>query len=342
MIATQQPSRRKALGLGGLGIGFGLLWQACGRGPQQTGGAGERFEGQRWLIGFSNASERNTWRTALRESIQKEAARYPIVELLVTDADESPAKQASDLEDLLARGAKGLIIGAANPFVANAALKQCNDGGIPTVIVDRMVSTDTYTSFISSDHGYMARRTLGKLMDLIHGRGKIGLIEGLPGVGPAVDRKAAYDHVLQQYPQVVAIRQPGDWSRASGLKVTENILAANPDMVAIHFDGGEMAVGGVQALRAAGITDDMLRAGRPVLTWMDDYNGGLKLVKQGIGKFTVQHPPRLHGVMSVRTLIAALTGQRVPKQQPIEPKDITPANVDQFVALEKPDDFWAS
>lgn len=330
MIAQYKSGRREALG-----VGFSLLWQACGRGGKQTGD-------RRWLIGFSNASERNTWRTALRESIQQEAARYPNVELLITDADESPAKQASDLEDLLARGASGLIVGAANPFVANAALKQCSDGGIPAVIVDRRVSTDTYTSFVASDHAYMAKRTLGHLINRIHGQGKIGLIEGLPGVGPAVDRQAAYDEVLRQYPRVLAIRQPGDWSRASGLKVTENILTANPDMVGIHFDGGEMAVGGVQALHAAGVTDEMLRAGRPTLTWMDDYNGGLKLIKRGLGKFTVQHPPRVHGTLSVRTLIASLKGESVPKQQPIAPKDITPENVDQFVAMDKPDDYWAS
>jgi len=327
-------SRRQVLGLG-----FSFLLQGCG--GKKTGKSG-RFEDRRWLVGFSNASERNTWRTALRESIQQEAAKYPNIELSITDADESPAKQASDLEDLMARGVDGLIIGAANPFVANAALSRCSAGKIPAVIVDRKVSSDAYTSFVSSDHAYMVSRTLGRLMELTNGKGKIALIEGLPGVGPAVERKAAYDEVLQKFPQVHAIRQPGDWSRASGLKVMENILTANQDLVAIHFDGGEMAVGGVQALRAAGVTDQMLRAGRPILTWMDDYNGGLKLIKQGLGKFTIQHPPRRHGVLSVRTVIAALKGESVPKRQPIPLRDITPDTVDQFVAMDKPDDYWAS
>src|SRR5579862_685415 len=151
-----KPSRRHVLGI----IGLSFLGRACGRTGKQTGGTG-RFEDRRWLIGFSNASERNTWRTALRESIQYEAAKYPNIELFITDADESPAKQASDLEDLMARGVNGLIIGAANPFVANATLSRCGAEKIPTVIVDRKVSTDAYTSFVSSDHAYMARRTLG-------------------------------------------------------------------------------------------------------------------------------------------------------------------------------------
>lgn len=325
-MTTRLTSRRRALA-----AGAGFLAHACRA----------KNNGRR-LIGFSNASERNTWRTALRQSIQEEAARHRDLELFITDADESPAKQASDLEDLIARGVEGLIIGAANPFVANAALARCAAEKIPTVIVDRKVSSDAYTCFVSSDHAYMARRTLGKLMELTGGKGKIAVVEGLPGVGPAVERTAAYDEVLRKFPGVQAIRQPGDWSRASGLKVMENILTANPDLAGIHFDGGEMALGGVQALRAAGITDEMLRAGRPLLTWMDDYNGGLKLIKQGLGKFTVQHPPRRHGVLSLQTLVAALRGETVPKHLPIQPADITPETVDRFVAIDKPDDYWAS
>ena len=67
----------------------------------------------RWTIGFSNAWETNTWRTALREPIQEEADRHQDVRLFITDAHDSPSKQVADLEDLLAKGVEGLIIGAA-------------------------------------------------------------------------------------------------------------------------------------------------------------------------------------------------------------------------------------
>jgi ABC-type sugar transport system substrate-binding protein len=75
------------------------------------------FADQQWTIGFSNASETNTWRTALREAIEAGAEMYPNVDLLITDANDSPAKQVADLEDLLAKGSHGLIIGAATAEV---------------------------------------------------------------------------------------------------------------------------------------------------------------------------------------------------------------------------------
>lgn len=299
------------------------------------------FEKKEWIIGFSNASETNTWRTALREAIEQEVAKYKNVKLFITDANDSPAKQVADLEDLLAKGVNGLIIGAATTDVANPILDRCAREGIPTVIVDRKVSSEKYTTFVSSDNNYMATKALGKLIELIGGKGKIAVVEGIPGSGPAVERNAAYDALLAKYSDVIAVRQAGDWSRASGQRVIENIITANPDLAGIHFDGGEMAVGGIQALRAAEITDEMMKACKPCLTWMDGYNGGLKMIKAGIGKYTILHPPRLHGSESVKALIMVFQGEKIPKKWPLENPEITIDNVDQYVAMDKSDDYWA-
>ena len=143
----------------------------------------ERVDGfakAHWIIGFSNASEMNTWRTALREAIEQETDKYDNVDLIITDAQESPAKQIADLEDLLARGVSGLIIGPVNPYVANPILEECHREQIPTVIVDRKVSSDKYTTFVSSDQSYMATNVLEKLIELIGNAGEIAIVEGIP------------------------------------------------------------------------------------------------------------------------------------------------------------------
>ena len=112
----------------------------------------QEFADGQWIFGFSNASETNTWRTALREAIEEGAGKYPNVELRITDANDSPAKQVSDLEDLLANGANGLIIGAATTDVANSILERTQQEGIPVIIVDRLVTSDLYTTFVTGDN----------------------------------------------------------------------------------------------------------------------------------------------------------------------------------------------
>ena len=340
LYSNGRYSRRQFIE-GMTGAGIVLTTVACGReGASTAGGTGRSFEQRRWTIGFSNASETNTWRTALREAIEEEVAKHDNVDLLITDANDSPAKQVSDLEDLLTKRVDGLIIGAANLHVANPILDECEREGIPVVIVDRKVASEKYETFVSTDQMYIATRGLTKLVELIGNSGKIAIIEGLPGAGPAVERNVGYDAVLERYPEITAIRQAGDWSRASGQRVMENIITAHPDLDGIHFDGGEMAVGGIQALRAAGITDEMLVANQPCLTWLDGYNGGLKMIKAGLGKYTILHPPRMHGTLSVQSMIQIFRGETVPKRQPIELDEITKDNIDQFVAMDRPDDYW--
>ncbi len=323
------------------GAGVFITLEGCSREtiPREAQKRNKSGEKQ-WTIGFSNASETNTWRTALREAIEQEVAKHANINLLITDANDSPAKQVADLEDLLAKKVDGFIISPANLYVANPMLDQCEKEGIPVVIVDRRVSSKKYKTFIATDHMNGAIRGLGKLIELIGGRGKIAILQGLPGAGVAVDRNTGYDVVLKINPNVNAVQQAGDWSRASGQRVMENIITAHPDLNGIHFDNGEMAVGGVQALRAAGITDEMIMAKKPCLTWLDGYNGGLKLIKANLGKYTILHPPRLHGSQSVISMIKIFKGEPVPKHQPIPLEEITPKNVDQYVAMDKPDDYW--
>jgi ribose transport system substrate-binding protein len=302
------------------------------------------FAGRQWTIGFSNASETNTWRTALREAIQAGAGKYANVELLITDANDSPAKQVADLEDLLAKGSNGLIIGAATTDVANSILERTQQEGIPVIIVDRLVTSEKYTTFVTSDNKVMATTCLSYLCELLGGEGKIAIVEGIPGSGPAVERNAAYDEVLANYPNIeVAARQAGDWSRASGQRVIENVITANRDINGIHFDGGEMALGGIQALRAAGITDEMMKAGQPFLTGQDNYNGWLGAIAQDLGKVSVLYPPRVHGWASVQALVQALMGESLPKTTSLRPymAVVTPENAAAFYAADQPDDFWA-
>ena len=129
------------------------------------------------------------------------------MKLFITDANDSPAKQVSDLEDYR-QNSNGLIIGAATTDVANPILERCWNDKIPVIIVDRKVNSDKYTSSVSSDNHYMATKALGKLIELVGGKGKIAIVEGIPGSGPAVERNIAYDELLKKNPGITACAKP--------------------------------------------------------------------------------------------------------------------------------------
>ena len=128
--------------------------------------------------------------------------------------------RSADLEDLLAKGSNGLIIGAATTDVANSILERAEQDGIPVIIVDRLVTSDKYTTFVTSDNHVMATTCLSHLCTICSAaKGRSRSSKGSP---VRVRRSSGTPPMTRcwQFPEIeVAARQAGDWSRASGQRV---------------------------------------------------------------------------------------------------------------------------
>src|SRR4051794_34236839 len=69
-----------------------------------------KLRGQ-FVVGFSQMANVGAWRLAETNSLRQEAERrHPAYDLIVTDAQDSTAKQIGDVEDLVARRVHALLI----------------------------------------------------------------------------------------------------------------------------------------------------------------------------------------------------------------------------------------
>ena len=105
-----------------------------------------------YIIGFSNASVDNTWRLAQLHSIEAAAAKHKdvIKQLIVTDANNNPSKQVSDVEDLLQRGVDILLISASKADALDPVVTRAMKSGVPVIMVDRRVTSDNFVSFVTA------------------------------------------------------------------------------------------------------------------------------------------------------------------------------------------------
>ncbi len=88
-------------------------------------------------IGMANLSLCCPYFIGMSEAVQQEAANYPNVEVLVTNADGDVEKLTSDIEDLIAQDVDGIVLSAAFIEAAPQALAAIQAAGIPVVMVDR-------------------------------------------------------------------------------------------------------------------------------------------------------------------------------------------------------------
>jgi D-xylose transport system substrate-binding protein len=112
-------------------------------------------------VSWSNFQEER-WKTdeaAIRAAIEKVGGTY-----ISADAQSSPGKQLTDIESLIARGAKALIVLAQDAQAVRPAVERALNEGIPVVGYDRLIENPRafYLTFDNVEVGRMMAREILK------------------------------------------------------------------------------------------------------------------------------------------------------------------------------------
>ncbi len=174
--------------------------------------------------------------------------------LVVLDSQNDPAKERSNVEDLIQLGVVTLLINPTDSDAVSSSIKIANKSGIPVVTLDRKANEGTVTTHIASDNvaggASAAEFALSKLAD----KSEINVVElqGTPGASATRDRGKGFDDAIQKDSRVkIVSSQSGDFDREKGLKVMENIIQAVPEFDVVFSQNDEMALGAAKALKTA-------------------------------------------------------------------------------------------
>ncbi|ABQ47794.1 Monosaccharide-transporting ATPase [Thermotoga petrophila RKU-1] len=276
--------------------------------------------GAKYVVGLSLSTLNNPFFVTLRDGAVDTAKKLGI-DLIVLDAQDNPAKQLNDIEDLIQRGVDLIIINPTDSDAIVSAVESANEAGIPVITVDRASNGGKVVCHIASDNvegGRMAARYIAKVLN---GKGKVVELVGIPGTSAARDRGKGFEEELAKYPglQLVA-KQTANFNRAEGLTVMENILEAHPDIDAVFAQNDEMALGAIEAIKAAGKLDDIIVVG------FDAIPDAIEAIKKGEMEATIAQQPYLMGQLAVTKAFEYLTTGTV--FFPVELKLVTTENVE--------------
>lgn len=290
-----------------------------------------------YVIGFSNASISNIWRVGLLHAIQKAAAdnKDKISKLIITDANDDPAKQVSDVQDILQRGVDLLIVSPATAQELDPIVSQAMAQGVPVVLVDRRVTSENFVTFITASDQVLGRMYAQWMAEKLGGKGNIIMLPGIAGASPAEIRVAAAKQVFAEYPDIKIIDlQYTDWSPAKGKQVMAALLQKyGKDIHGVWSDSGLQASGALEAFVEAGWADGTI----PPITCAD-LNGCIKqAVQHKVPVLNIDYPPAMGGV-SVNVALDVLAGKPVPKIYPVN-SDFSISKGDETVSVKA--DRWA-
>ncbi len=268
-------------------------------------------------VGLSISTLNNPFFVDLRDGA-KAAATKVKVELIVLDAQNDPAKEASGIEDLIQKKVSVIAINPTDSDAIVPTIKKINAAKIPVVTVDRGANGGDVVAHIASDNvagGMMAAEYVAKRLG---GKGNVVMLEGIAGTSAARDRGKGFRDGLKKFPGIkIVASQTADFDRAKGLNVMQNILQAQKKIDAVFAQNDEMALGAIQAIEAAKRQKEMFVVG------FDAIGDALAAVKAGKMAATIAQQPKEMGRLAVETAVKVINKQSVPKFTPVPLKLIT-------------------
>ena len=206
-------------------------------------------------IGVAMAMFDDVWLTLVRDAMTKWAKSHPDVEITIVDANNDSAKQTGQVENFLAQGMNAVVILPVDTAATGPMTKAAVKSGKPLVYVNRKPSnlpkSVVYCGSNSIEAGIMNMEELGKAMG---GKGNVAILMGELSNEAAIGRTDGIKKVIKEkFPDIKVVReQTGNWKREHGKTIMENWLASGQEIDGVASNNDEMALGALQAIKAAG------------------------------------------------------------------------------------------
>ncbi|MCI2238156.1 ABC transporter substrate-binding protein [Paenibacillus sp. TRM 82003] len=257
-------------------------------------------------VGFSQLSAEGSWRAANTASIRSALTPADGFELTFSDDQRKQEGQIAVLRGFIAADVDVI---AFSPVVQDGwdqVLREARDAGVPVVLVDRSTTSrldGAYVTRVGADFRAEGERAGRWVREHAPGA-RVFELQGTLGSGAQVARQQGFRAVVGD--QVVG-EATGAFTRAGGRDVTAAALEAWPEVDLVFAHNDDMALGAVEAVRAAG-----LRPGVDVrVVSVDGTREALRALADGEIAHVVECDP-LFGEQLAAVLRRVAAGERVP------------------------------
>jgi inositol transport system substrate-binding protein len=285
-------------------------------------------------VGVSMALFDDNFLTVLRNGMQDYAKTLDGVTLQVEDAQNDVAKQQSQIQNFIAAGVNAIIVNPVDTDATAAMSKIAADAGIPLVYVNRepsnIDSLPEKQAFVASNELESGTLETQEICKLLGGKGKAVVMMGeLSNQAARMRTKDVHDVLATDACKGIEIveEQTANWSRTQGADLVTNWLSAGLEFDAVIANNDEMAIGAIQALKAAGRSMDSV-----VIGGIDATQDALASMAEGDLDVTVFQNAAGQGKGSLDAALKFARGEAVDKKVYIPFELVTPANLKDYQA----------
>jgi ribose transport system substrate-binding protein len=248
----------------------------------------------------------------------KEEARKNGYRLLVSSAEVDPARQANQIDEFIVQKVDALVVCPCDSRTVGASIEAANKAGIPVVTAD--ISNNSplgkVAAHIASDNIQGGRKAAQLMIKALGGKGSIAILTH-PEVTSVTDRVKGFKEELAKSPAIkIAAELSCEGKRDKAVKVMEDLLQSNADLVGVFAINDDSALGALAAIEAAG------KSGKIKIVGYDATPEARSKIKTGAIYGDVIQRPHQIGVLTITAIKDIFAGRT--------PAAIIPVEVDVF------------
>ncbi len=282
-------------------------------------------------IGVTMASFDDTFLTILRNSIG-DAAKKDGATVQIEDGGNDVGKQLSQVQNMIAQKVDAIIVNAVDTDATPKITKMVTAAKIPLVYVNRKpVDFDKLpagVAVVASDEKQSGTLQARQVCKLLGGKGDILVLMGELSNESARARTKDIEDVIATKDcsgMKIVDKREGKWSRTQGQDITMNWLSSGTKFDAIVSNNDEMAIGAINALKAA-----RKLTPKTVVAGIDATPDGLAAMKSGELKVSVYQNAAGQGAQAVATALKLAKKQPVERYVNVPFELVTPENMSQY------------
>ena len=277
--------------------------------------------------------------TVMRNGLTDYAATLDGVEVQLVDGENDVGKQLSQIENFIAAGVDAIVVNPADTSATDAMTQKAAEAGIPLVYVnlepiniDAMPANQAFVGSNEVDSGTLQTEEVCRLLrEQGVTDARVLVLMGRLSNQAAVQRTKDIHDVIAR-PECSFMRiveeQTGNWQRQQGADLMTNWITAGIEFDAVLANNDEMAIGAIQALKAAGVPmEDVIVAG------IDATQDALSAMQDGDLDVTVFQDAAGQGKGALAAALTLAQGEAVERKGYIPFQLVTPANIRDYMTV---------
>lgn len=287
-----------------------------------TGGlarAADKFD-----VGYANMADTDVFVMARKNAFIDAAKSDSAVDTKFSDANNDASKQLDQIDNFLAAKVKAIVVVPVDYQGIVPGVEKANEAGTPIIALG-IQSAGGKSTFVGSKNIDAGKMQAEYMHDKLPKNAQVLYLQGTPGLYHSAERLKGFQDNLNRPDVKILAVQSGDYDRAQGMKVTEDWIQTFPKFDAIVAANDQMALGAVQALKAANRLNGVMISG------VDGTPDALKAIQNGEMAQSIFQNAKGQAKAAFEVVEEIKAGKTPPAEKLVPFESITKDNVQKYM-----------